>query len=109
MSDNIILFLKQQPVRRHIKDEAANVVDLFVNTVTSTIRKFVKPKKKIHVENETDKGLDVALVNPIDQGDFGNSQDLQLIYLGTKWCGAGSIAKNKRDIGYFYMTGIKLL
>lgn len=99
-------YLKAQPVRRHTKDESS-IVDFFVNTISSTIKRIMKPKKSNLGENETDKGLDVTLTNPIqeNQVSFGNNQDLQLIYLGTKWCGSGDIAKNKRDIGYFYMTG----
>lgn len=56
---------------------------------------------------ETDKGLDVQFESsiPFLQPNFGNNQEMQLILIGTKWCGAGDVAKNKRDIGYFYMTG----
>lgn len=81
-------------------------MEFFLNTISSTINRFVKPNKSSQVENETDKGFDVALVNPnTNHPNFGNNQDFQLIYVGTKWCGAGDIAKNKRDVGYFYMTG----
>lgn len=80
-----------------------NVVDLFLNT----IRKFVAPDEVHRPANEPTKGLDIKIDSQTHNASptFGNKQDLQLIYLGTKWCGAGNIAKNKRDIGYFYMTG----
>lgn len=55
--------------------------------------------------NETTKGLDLKLPSGI--ASFPPiSEDFKLIYLGTKWCGAGDVAKSKIDVGYFYLTGM---
>lgn len=98
------------PVRRHtthLKNKNPNIIDFFVNK----IRKVVKGNQVHHSANETSKGLDIKLEtsNPNFPPSFGNSQDLKVIYLGTKWCGSGDIARSSRDIGYFYLTGMKRL
>lgn len=65
--------------------------------------------KKVHrrAKNETSKGLDIEIFR--DRASypptFGNSEDFKLVYLGTKWCGAGDVAKHENDVGYFYLTG----
>lgn len=94
--------LKAQPARRHIKkNHNLKVIDSFFNT----LKNIVSPSPVIPVKNETDKGLDVQF-QAVNSPSLGKNQDFQLIYFGTKWCGAGDIAKNKRDIGYFYLTGL---
>lgn len=72
----------------------------------NAVRKVAKPAP-MRSRNETSKGLDIQFetTNPDLIPTFGNNQDLQFIYLGTKWCGSGDIAKDKGDIGYFYLTG----
>lgn len=73
-----------------------------MNAIKNVVKQKPNPAK--YFENETDKRLEYP--KPNFQSTFGNKEDFQLIYLGTKWCGAGDIAKNKRDIGYFYLTGL---
>ena len=94
---------QSQPVRRHLKNQDWNIVDILLNTVN----RFVRPTRK-YEKNETSQGLDVQFDIPnVDViPSFGNNQDLQLIYLGTKWCGSGDIANDKKDVGYFYLTGL---
>lgn len=29
---------------------------------------------------------------------------MQFIFVGTKWCGSGDVARDENDIGYFYLT-----
>lgn len=62
-----------------------NIVENFLNT----IRKFVSPPShpSQHLENETYKGLDFKIPGAKNKvaPNYGNNQDLQLIYLGTKW------------------------
>jgi Phospholipase A2 len=96
--------LQAQPSRRHLPKQNIKVVDFFLNAIKKFITPSVRDKKP---KNETTKGLDFKLdpANTDLAPTFGDHQDIQLIYVGTKWCGAGNIAKNKRDIGYFYMTG----
>lgn len=54
---------------------------------------------------ETYKGLDIAFDSKTNiLPNLGNNQDFKFIMLGTKWCGAGDMAKDKNDIGYFYIT-----
>lgn len=90
---------------RHITHQSSSVIDLFFNSV----KKVFKPPQPAvtRAENETSKGLDIQLEdqNPFLQGAVTSSQELQLIYLGTKWCGSGDIATSRNDVGYFYMTG----
>lgn len=93
---------QSQPVRRHAKHQNWNIIDILLNTV----EKIVKPTRG-QAKNETTKGLDMRFEAPNHSfiPSFGNNQDLQLIYLGTKWCGSGDIAKDEKDVGYFYLTG----
>lgn len=41
--------------------------------------------------NDTSKGLDILLEtsHPNIPPAFGNNQDLQFIFIGTRWCGSG--------------------
>ncbi|KAG5683203.1 hypothetical protein PVAND_012499 [Polypedilum vanderplanki] len=96
----------------HMKNHGTNsplgVIDLFLNS----IKKFIhtQPQQSLkeqtrHFKNETSKGIDIKFDNNIHSlPKFGNHQDMKFILLGTKWCGSGSIAKDKNDIGYFYLT-----
>ncbi|CRK89630.1 CLUMA_CG003258, isoform A [Clunio marinus] len=96
--------LKWPAIRRsnRLKYGGPKVVDAFFNT----LRSVIQPSEKSTQYNETTNGIDTNVnVQNIDFiPTFGNNQDLQFIYMGTKWCGAGDIAQSKRDIGYFYMT-----
>lgn len=91
--------------RRHISHQSSSVIDLFFNSVKNVFKP--PPPAVIRPENETTKGLDIQIEdrNPLLQGVVTSSQELQLIYLGTKWCGSGDIATSRNDVGYFYMTG----
>lgn len=81
------LRLSSQPARRHISqsNQKPKVINFFLNAIKKVVntnqRQTVRPK------NETNKGLDIRLEtsNPHFPPTFGNHQDLQLIYLGTKW------------------------
>lgn len=97
------LLLKANPAGRHSASQNFEVIDYFFNSIKKVVKR--RPPSK-RFKNETNKGLDIKLEssNPNLQPTFGNKQDFQFIYLGTKWCGAGDIAQNKRDIGYFYLT-----
>lgn len=82
-------FLNQPPKRRaHIaKRKNQNVVEEFLNTIKNIVSPPGHPSPSQHLENETDKGLDFKIPGVKNKiaPNFGNNQDLQLIYLGTKW------------------------
>lgn len=80
----------------------SNLVSLFFDT----IKKVIQPKRtETHNIKETSKGLDIKLdANTNLIPSFGNNKDTKFTVVGTKWCGAGDSAKDKNDIGYFYLT-----
>lgn len=86
-------------------DQGSKIIEFFLTPIRNILKSGKRPVD--NTVSETDKGLDVQFESsiPFVQPNFGNNQEMQLILIGTKWCGAGDVAKNKRDIGYFYMTG----
>lgn len=80
-------FIKTQPPRRHLKTQNPNVIDLFVDAIKNIVTPQKPPSPPKYKKNETNKGLDIKLetANNKFPPTFGNNQDLQLIYLGTKW------------------------
>lgn len=108
-SANLIISKKVEKLfaspHRHFNHASSSVIDLFFNSVKKVLKP--PPPAIVRPENETSKGLDIQFEdrNPLLKGADMSSQDLQLIYLGTKWCGSGDIATSRNDVGYFYMTG----
>lgn len=103
------------------------VIDLFLNSIKKVIhtqpQQSQKEQTRHHYKNETSKGIDIRFDKSIHSlPKFGNHQDMKFIFLGkktvlnedervfkklflgTKWCGSGDVAKDKNDIGYFYLT-----
>jgi hypothetical protein len=70
-----------------VKQQNPNVIDFFVNAIKKIVSPQKRPSPPKYIESETNKGLDIKLetANHKFPPTFGNNQDLQLIYLGTKW------------------------
>lgn len=105
-----VFLLKAEPFRRYLsqsKNKTTKLIDFFWNTIKQVVQPSQTGSRL--APNETTKGLDMKFSPGIASfpTTFGNSEDFKLIYLGTKWCGAGDVAKSEIDVGYFYLTGMK--
>ncbi|CAO1411998.1 unnamed protein product [Diamesa hyperborea] len=96
------------PSARHLKQGKPN----FFSVLFNRLRNMARSNRNVNsatVHNstieETNVGLDIDFESftPESQQTPTN-EGMKMIYFGTKWCGDGDVAKNKRDIGYFYLT-----
>ena len=81
------LFQPQHRRANNANRKNQNIVELFVNVIKQIVAPNQHSMPSQHLENETDKGLDLKLAGGGNKftPNLGNNQDLQLIYMGTKW------------------------